>query len=45
MKYEYWFANLKMSCKKKMEIRQVIKTAEELYYIEETHPERIVIKM
>ena len=36
MKYEYWFANLKMSCKKKMEIRQVIKTAQELYYIEET---------
>ena len=36
MKYEYWFANLKMSCKKKLEIRQVIKTAKELYYIEET---------
>ena len=36
MKYEYWFANLKLSCKRKLEIRQVIKTAEELYYIEET---------
>lgn len=37
MKYEYWFANLmKISCKRKMEIRQVIKSAEELYYIEET---------
>jgi len=37
MKYEYWFANLmKISCKRKLEIRQVIKTAEELYYIEET---------
>lgn len=36
MKYEYWFANLKLTCKQKLEIRQVIKTAEELYYIEET---------
>ena len=37
MKYEYWFANLmKISCKRKLEIRQVIKSAEELYYIEET---------
>ncbi len=37
MKYEYWFANLMtISCKRKLEIRQVIKTAEELYYIEET---------
>lgn len=37
MKYEYWFANLmKISCKRKMEIRQVIKSAKELYYIEET---------
>ena len=37
MKYEYWFANLmKISCKRKLELRQVIKTAEELYYIEET---------
>ena len=36
MKYEYWFANLKLSCKRKLEIRQVIKTVEELYYIEET---------
>ena len=37
MKYEYWFANLmKMSCKRKLELRRVIKTAEALYYIEET---------
>ena len=37
MKYEYWFTNLmKISCKRKMEIRQVIKSAKELYYIEET---------
>ena len=37
MKYEYWFANLmKLSCKRKLEIRQVIKSAKELYYIEET---------
>ena len=37
MKYEYWFANLmKISCKRKLALRQVIKTAEELYYIEET---------
>lgn len=36
MKYEYWFANLKLSCKRKREIRQVLKSAEELYYIEET---------
>lgn len=37
MKYEYWFANIqKLNCKRKLKIRQVIKTAEELYYIEET---------
>lgn len=37
MKYEYWFANLtQLSCKRKLEIRQVIKSAKELYYIEET---------
>lgn len=36
MKYEYWFANLKLSGKRKQEIRQVIQSAEELYYIEET---------
>lgn len=36
MKYEYWFANLKLSSKRKQEIRQVLKSAEELYYIEET---------
>ena len=42
MKYEYWFANLKLNCKRKLEIRQVIKTAEELYYIEETELKSIV---
>lgn len=36
MKYEYWFANLKISGKRKREIRQVLNSAEELYYIEET---------
>lgn len=36
LRYEYWFANLKLSCKRKLEIRQVLKSAEELYYIEET---------
>ena len=36
MKYEYWYANLKLSCKRKQEIRKVLKSAEELYYIEES---------
>lgn len=36
MKYEYWFANLKISGKRKREIRQVLNSAAELYYIEET---------
>lgn len=36
MKYEYWFAGLRISCKQKMALRQVLKSAEELYYIEET---------
>ncbi len=36
-KYEYWFANIKgISGNKKWKIRQGMKTAEELYYIEET---------
>lgn len=35
-KYEYWFANIKgISGNKKREIRQGMKAAEELYYIEE----------
>lgn len=43
MKYEYWFANLmKMSCKRKLELRRVIKTAEALYYIEETELKQYV---
>ena len=36
MKYEYWYANLKLSCKRKQELRKVLKSAEELYYIEES---------
>ena len=37
MKYEYWFANLKgISNERKRQIRRNFKTAEELYYIEET---------
>lgn len=43
MKYEYWFANLKLTCKQKLKIRQVIKTAEELYYIEETALKQCVV--
>ncbi len=36
-KYEYWFANLQgVSGRKKWKIRQGMKSAEELYYIEET---------
>jgi len=43
MKYEYWFANLmKISCRRKLELRQVIKTAEALYYIEETELKQYV---
>lgn len=37
MKYEYWYANVKgISNKRKWEIRKNVKTAEELYNIEET---------
>lgn len=37
MKYEYWFANLKgIGNERKREIRSNLKSAEELYYIEET---------
>ncbi len=36
MKYEYWFANLKLSGKRKREIRQEFSSAEEIYNIEET---------
>ena len=36
MKYEYWFANIKgLGNKEKFQIRSSIKTAEELYYMEE----------
>lgn len=44
MKYEYWFANLKLSCKRKQEIRQVLKSAEELYYIEETALKNYIVQ-
>lgn len=37
MKYEYWYANIKgISNRRKSEIRKNVKTAEELYNIEET---------
>ena len=37
MKYEYWFANIKeIGNKTKRQIRSKVKTAEELYNIEET---------
>lgn len=36
MEYEYWFASLKMSCKRKIEILQNFSSAKELYNIEET---------
>ena len=37
MKYEYWFANIKeIGNKTKEQVRSKVKTAEELYNIEET---------
>ena len=40
MKYEYWLACLKgISQNKKILLRKRVKTAEELYYIEETRME------
>lgn len=45
MKYEYWFANIKgLGNKEKFQIRSSIKTAEELYYMEEKAIEKIVGK-
>lgn len=45
MKYEYWFANIKgLGNKEKFQIRSRIKTAEELYYMEEKTIEKIVEK-
>ena len=36
MKYQYWFANIQgISCKKKLFLLSHVKSAEELYYIEE----------
>ncbi len=36
MEYEYWFASLKISCKRKMELLQIFTSPKELYIIEET---------
>lgn len=45
MKYEYWFANIKgIGNKAKQQIRSCVKTAEELYYIEEKELKRMEIK-
>ena len=45
MKYEYWFANIKgLGNKEKFQIRSSIKTAEELYYMEEKAIEKVVGK-
>ena len=41
MKYQYWFANIQgISCKKKLFLLSHVKSAEELYYIEETPLEK-----
>lgn len=41
MKYEYWYANINaISNREKIELRTSIKSAEELYYIEETELEK-----
>ena len=43
MKYEYWFANIKqLSDKKKKIFRERMKSAEEIYYIEETKLKKIL---
>ena len=43
MKYEYWFANIQgISCKKKQFIRAQFRSAQELYYIEETELKNMV---
>ena len=37
MKYEYWFAKIQgINLRKKIRLRQCMKTAEAIYYIEET---------
>ncbi len=44
MKYEYWFANIKgISAKKKEDIRRQMKSAEELYNIEEKRLKKMEI--
>lgn len=45
MKYEYWFANIKgLGNKEKYQIRSRINSAEELYYMEETAINNIVMR-
>ena len=45
MKYEYWFANIQgISCKKKQYIRAKVRSAQELYYIEETELKKLEIE-
>lgn len=45
MKYEYWYANIKeLSSKKKRQIRESVKLAKEIYYIEETPAKNLGIK-
>lgn len=41
MKYEYWFAKIQgINLRKKIRLRQCMKTAEAIYYIEETSAEK-----
>lgn len=42
MKYEYWLACIRgITSEKKMRLRECMKTAEAIYYIEETHLEKL----
>ena len=42
MKYEYWFAKIQgINLRKKIRLRQCMKTAEAIYYIEETQIDNI----
>ena len=42
MKYEYWFAKIQgINLRKKIRLRQCMKTAEAIYYIEETQLKKI----
>ena len=38
MIYEYWYAGISgLNCMKKKKLREILKTAEMIYYIEEIH--------